>query len=207
MNRRFLKLCMAASLVVGLANLVAGATPARANFIFQLGTAADPLNLNDAKNVTSFSGTAGGNNINFVTDQSVDVASGNATIKPHGSTFTSLTATPDPGVNFTDFSTRGQLQAAGSVTLTVTDQNGVMSSHTFTGIPANQDFTAIEVIAVAGSGETNKTVEVSSAGFKELKQEAFGFATATVPEPASLIMAAVPASLLGLVLLRRRMRG
>jgi hypothetical protein len=202
--KHLLKMFGAAALAFGLATLVAGTSEARADFIFQLGSAADALNLNDAKNVTAFSGTAGGNNVNFVTDQSVDVASGNATIKPHGSTFTTLTGTPDSGVNFTDFSTRGQLQADGSVTITVTDQNNVMHSHTFTGFKANQDFAPIEAIAVGGSGEVIKSVEVSSAGFKELKQEAFGFATSAVPEPSSLMMAAIPAGLAVVALIRRR---
>jgi hypothetical protein len=193
-------------MALGLATLLLGPTPARANFVFRIGSASDQLNLNNAKSVTAFSGTAGGQTVNFTTDQNVDVASGNATIKPSGSTFTDLMAVPQSGAGFTDFSTRGQLQAAGSVTIKVIDQNNNPFTHTFTGLPANADFAALEVIAVAGSGETIKSVEVSSAGFKELKQEAFGFGTASVPEPGTLTMSAVPVALLALAALRRRVR-
>jgi hypothetical protein len=155
-----------------------------------------------------FTGTVGSTTISYTADHFVDVASGNATVTPHssGTPFTTLTADASSGT-FTDFSTRGQLNDAGSVTMTVFDQNNHMFSHTFTGLPANADFTAIEVIAVAGSGETIKSVEIStqSTGFKEVKQMAFGTATAAVPEPGTLAMAVVPVSLLILARVRRRM--
>jgi hypothetical protein len=205
MRRRHLKLSTAAGLALCLASLVLGSTEANAGFVFQIGSASDELNFTNAKSVTTFTGTVLGFNVNFTASDEVDVASGNATVKPSGTTFTTLTAVPVSGADFTDFSTRGQLQAAGSVTLTVIDQNNNSFSHTFTGLPANTDFSALEVIAVAGSGETIKSVEISSSGFKELKQEAFGFGTAAaVPEPGTLTMAAVPASLLVLAFLRRR---
>jgi hypothetical protein len=213
MNQRFMKLCTAAGLAFVLANLVAWTNHARADFVFRIGDASDMLNFNKATGVTSFTGTAGGVTVSFATGQKVDVASGNATISPNKDDtgpWTTLTAVPMSGANFTDFSTRGQLPVDGSVTLIVIDQNNNMFSHTFTGLQHDKDFGGLEAIAVAGSGETIKSVEVStdaSGGFKMLKQEAFGFNTASVPEPSSVIMLAVPTSLFALVTRRRRMRG
>jgi hypothetical protein len=207
MKHRRLTIPAAAGLALGLAHLVTGATPAKAGFIFEIGSASNQINFDKATNVTSFTGSVQGSEVSFASVHSVDVASGNATIKPHTGILTSLTATPESGANFTEFSTRGQLMAAGSVTLTVIDQHNTSFSHTFTGLSANADFSALEVIAVAGSGETIKSVSVTSDGFKELKQEAFGYdpiGTGSVPEPASLVMAALPMSLLALVLIRRR---
>ncbi len=123
MRRRHSKLSTAAGLALCLASFVLGSTEANAGFVFQIGSASDQLNFNNDKGVTTFTGTVLSFNVNFTASDKVDVASGNATVKPSGTTFTTLTAVPESGADFTDFSTRGQLQAAGSVTLTVIDQN------------------------------------------------------------------------------------
>jgi hypothetical protein len=198
-------------LALGLLGFLLGTTPAKADFIFSVGTdASDKVFFDKADGVTTFTGTTQTSNvvINYTTDQAVNVANGYSTVKPTGATFLDLTATPTTGANFTDFSTRGQLQAAGSVTMIVTDQNNQTFSHTFTGLPANADFSPLEATAVTGSGETIKSVEIMSAGWKEVKQQNFGFSTdPAVPEPGSIILATTGLAVMGAFgVVRRRAR-
>ncbi|MBY0522442.1 MAG: PEP-CTERM sorting domain-containing protein [Gemmataceae bacterium] len=160
------------------------------------------------KNVSAFQGFVGTNNpdantpvIDVATAQNVNTGSGYANIKPaagvQSPTLTSLTFTPQDPTLFGDFSFRGQLLAAGNVTVTVQDNRGG-APQTFTfSANKNADFTRFGIVAVAGSGETIKSVTISSAGFKEVKQIDFSFAEGvtpppipapTVPEPSSALL-------------------
>ena len=152
------------------------------------------------------------NGINLTaTGELFTTASGNATIKPdHGVVLDTLTFTPGAGFNFTSFSTRGQLETAGLVTITVNDNLG--QSFTFTE-PKDADFSPIGVEAIAGSGEFITSVTVStlvSGGFKEVKQESFGFglspAVAAVPEASTWAMLIMGFAGIGLMGMRQRGR-
>ncbi len=101
---------------------------------------------------------------------------------------------------------------AGSVTMTVQDNQGLPpQTFTFSGMKANADFERIGIIAIAGSGETIKSVTVQSAGFEEVKQVEFSSGpsgpSAAVPEldPGSLA-GAVTLMIGGVVVLRGRRR-
>jgi hypothetical protein len=125
------------------------------------------------------------------------LAGGNATITPDGTILNAVTFTPTGGVQFTSFTTRGQLLAAGDVMITVVDNN----LQTFTFAEAkDQDWTGgIGVEAIAGTGEFIKSVTVWTTGdFKEIKQQTFGFQVA-VPAPA--LGAGLPGILAGCVAL------
>jgi hypothetical protein len=113
---------------------------------------------------------------------------------------------------FDDFSWRGQdADANQTLTVTVTDQNGVAEMFTFAEGKANADFDRQGIVA-ATSGETIKQVELSMSGggFKEAKQFAFSLAPGVVgtgggvPEPASWALMVVGAGLLGAGLRVRR---
>jgi hypothetical protein len=125
--------------------------------------------------------------VDVSTTGAVNVASGWATIKPvKGGTLTSLTFTPKNPNLFSDFNFRGQLLKVGKITLTVQDNQGdPAQTFTFHINKANQDFPRIGIIANPGSGETIKSVTITSAGFKEVKQVSFSH---VVPEPSSLTL-------------------
>lgn len=154
------------------------------------------------KDVSSFSGHVGGNGVgpvvNVATAGNVDTGSGFANITPvKDSTLTSLTFTPQNPNGFEDFTFRGQLLAAGSVTITVQDNQGDPSqTFTITGLKANADFGRLGITA-AGTGETIQSVTISSDGFKEVKQISFSSASpfvTSVPEPGSLTLLGVGAA-------------
>jgi hypothetical protein len=145
------------------------------------------------KTVSSFTGTVGGQHsgpqVTVTTIGSVDTGAGFSTIKPlKNGTLTSLTFTPaDPNL-FDDFSFRGQLLSAGSVTLSVQDNQGhAAEAFTFSSLPKDADFGRLGITAVAGSGETIKSLTLTSIGFKEEKQNEFSFAPASraVPLPGA----------------------
>jgi len=124
-----------------------------------------------------------------------------------GGTLTSITFTPQDSNLFVDFSTRGQLEAAGDVTITVVDN--FSQSFSFTE-KKNADWDRIGVIAKLGSGEFIQSVTVSTTaagGFNELKQIAFSqLSDHVVPEPSSMAIAGL--GVLGFVGygLRRRVK-
>jgi len=184
--------------------VVAFSGSARADFVLDTNPIGANYNFTGTTSgVTTFSGNVGANIITGTTNQLVDTANGIAAInEPPGQNsvpFTDITFNPVDGV-FTQFSFRGQLVAAGDVTLTVFDNVG--QTFTFTA-KANQDFSAFGIIALAGSGETISSIDITSAGFNSVKQIGFGFATA-VPEASTWAMMILGFMGVGFMAYRRR---
>lgn len=184
-SRRVWSVCLLAAGVC-----LAWAGSVRANFIIDPNPDGTKFYNGDAlKNVSSFTGTVGGQHsgpeVTVTTVGNVDTGAGFSTIKPvKDGTLTSLTFTPADGNLFDDFSFRGQLMAAGTITLTVHDNQGdAPQTFTFTISKANADFDRIGIEAVAGSGETIKSVTLTNAGFEEQKQNEFSFAPGQGPGP------------------------
>jgi hypothetical protein len=163
------------------------------------------------KNVLFFTGEVGGQTsgvlVSVVPNVNVDTGNGYANITPadkKNPPLTKLTFTPvDPNL-FGDFSFGGQLTSAGSVTVTVWDNQGDQSqSFTFSDLPKSANFGRLGIIAEAGSGETILKVEISSLGFKEVKQIDFSYAA--VPEPATMFL--LGSGLIGIgVFVRKKFR-
>lgn len=177
---------------------------ARANFIVDDNPSNKPaLNLDELKNSSIDTGNVNGDLINIETIGNADFSSGVATITPvSGGTLTSVTFTPADNTLFSDFSTRGQLNVAGDVTITVMDDN--QQTFTFTIKHANQDFGRIGIVAEEGSGETISWVRVEG-DFKEVKQMAFSYAPGVPDGGATLLL--LGSALVGLGALRRRIKG
>ena len=186
--------------------------PAHATFIIATNPGGDQFFNGDANtNVSSFTGTVGGQHsgpqVTVTTVGNVDTGAGFSNIKPvKGGSLTSLTFAPaDPNL-FGDFSFRGQLEgdAGGQVVLTVQDNQGDKAQQfTFTGLGSNADFARIGIIAAPGSGETIKSVTLSSL-FKEEKQNEFSLA-AVIPEAQTYAMLGLGITLLVVGLRRRNM--
>jgi hypothetical protein len=143
--------------------------------------------------VLSFTGTVGGHATQFGVDVTttgrVETDAGFGEIKPAkaalgGTTLTDLIFTPASATTFDDFSFRGQLNLAGTVSIKVTDQFGNSTTFTSPMFAAEEDFPRLGVNAVAGSGETISKVEIftTSDTFKSVKQIGFSFAPG-VPTP------------------------
>ena len=186
--------------------------PAQATFIIATDPGGDQFFNGDAnKDVPSFTGTVGGQHsgpeVTVTTVGNVDTGAGFSNITPvKGGSLTSLTFTPaDPNL-FGDFSFRGQLEAnaGGQVLLTVQDNQGDLPQQfSFTGLGSNADFARIGIIAAPGSGETIKSVTLSSL-FKEEKQNEFSIAAA-IPEPETYAMLGLGIALVGVAVRRRNM--
>jgi len=195
--------------LLALAGVVLGATaPAYADFMVDPNPTGEKLFIDNAnKNVDSFVGIVGSNVsgplVDVTTVGNVDTGSGFSNITPvKGGTLTSLTFTPKDGSLFNDFGFRGQLLAAGTVTVTVLDnQGGAPQSFDFNVAKANQDFGTLGITAIPGTGETIKSVTISAlGGFKEEKQNILS----AVPEPGTYAMLGLGVGLLGIVLRRRK---
>jgi len=195
--------------LLALAGVVLGATaPAYADFMIDPNPTGEKLFIDNAnKNVHSFVGIVGSNVsgplVDVTTVGNVDTGSGFSNITPvKGGTLTTLTFTPKDGNLFNDFGFRGQLLAAGKVTVTVLDnQGGAPQSFDFNVAKANQDFGTLGITAIPGTGETIKSVTISAlGGFKEEKQNILS----AVPEPGTYAMLGLGVGLLGIVLRRRR---
>jgi len=183
---------------------MAVALPAYALFQIDLNPGGTKFFISNANSdVSTFSGSVGGSPVTVDTVGNVDTGAGFATISPvTGTTLTDLLFTPQDPNLFTDFSFRGQLLAAGNVTVTVTDNQGdPAQTFVFAIAQANADFARIGIVAVLGSGETIKTVDVSNPGFKEFKQVEFSTA---IPELSTWAMMLVGFAGVALQMRRRR---
>jgi hypothetical protein len=203
---------LAAALISAAA--IVASSAAHAHFVFSTGTDYEQINLVDVKSntggATSTTGEVGGNTINVTSTDGTTkftAANGNATIKPINDILKSVTFTPLTG-DFTSFSTRGQLNSDGDVKITVWDN--LFQQFSFFLQDAHQNWTALNVISVDGSGETITKVEVSTAnadGFQQLKQMGFGYAVAAVPEPSTWAMMVLGFAGVGFMAYRRRSQG
>jgi hypothetical protein len=158
------------------------------------------------KDVSSFTGTVGGNAVTVSTTGTVDTGAGFATISPtKGATLDDLLFTPADDTLFTDFSFRGQLAPLGDtgvIDVKWTDSNGTTGTLQFTGIPGpDEDFGRLGIVS---TDETLKSVEVSTApgeSFKEFKQVQFSAASIapSIPELSTWAMMLTGFAGLGLV--------
>jgi hypothetical protein len=200
--------------------LLASATSAKAAFVSTTTEPSGELKFFiDIANsdVGSFSGKVGSNNsgpvVNVTTTGNVTTGAGYANIKPvHGTSLTDLVFSPVNNKLFSDFFFRGQLLDDGDITLKVNDAQGDPTQiFTFANIKKNADFGSLGIIldlAFPSDVRTIQSIELISAGFKEVKQIDFSLSpVAAVPLPAALPMfGAAIAGLGGLRRLARRKR-
>ena len=166
------------------------------------------------KDVASFSGQVGGQSTGVFVDveavANVDTGNGYANVKPapaiegHGDQIlTSLTFTPRDPYLFSDFSFRAQLLTAGGVFITVLDAQGNVPQIFSFLDRKDTDFTRIGIVSL--DGETIKSVQILSDGFKEVKQINFsGEGVHNVPEPTTMLLLGL--GLVGLAGVGRKMK-
>jgi hypothetical protein len=189
--------------ILSIAALTAALTlPAKATFSITPQPIAEPPHSekffidNANKNVSSFTGTVGGHvgqDVTVTTTGNVNTGAGFAEIKPDLHTrqlLTDLIFTPSNPNLFGDFNFRGQLVGAGSVDITVTDNQG-NPSQTFTFGPFTKDEDFGRIGIFSADGETIKSVEINLVGgdtFKEVKQIAFSGGIAATPDGGATVM-------------------
>jgi hypothetical protein len=186
--------------ILSIAALTAALTlPAKATFQAGIGPQPGAFLFNDTanKNVTDFTATVGGHKgfpVAVHTTGAIDSGAGFANIKPSstGGPLTDLIFTPADPTIFGDFSFRGELLAAGFVTVTVTDNQGnPPQTFVFGPFKKDEDFGRQGVFST--DGETIKSVEITGAialgGFKEVKQIEFSLASgAQIPDGGATVM-------------------
>lgn len=174
----------------GIGLWMAGATSAPADFIIDPNPDGLALNLAGTGDnfVVSGTGKVGAETINIASSQSAKFASGDASITPENETIsTTITFTPEHSDVFTAANFRGQLKYDGDVTITVHDN--LDQTFTFTE-KKSQNFASIGVVALTGTHEFIEWVSITGV-FKDQKQTQFGYYTAVVPEPATMIAGAL----------------
>jgi hypothetical protein len=199
--------------ILSIAALTAALTlSARATFIIDDNPSHDPRNFlfNDTahRNVDHFDSFVGHNGVgdpshtvHITGTGNMSSGSGFANIKPaRNQTLTDVIFTPEDNTAFSDFSFRGQLNAAGlgTVHIIVTDSLGATFEYDFTGLGQNRDFARQGVISL--DGETIQSVELQS-DFKELKQIEFSPAGEVPPVPdggATVMLLGAALSTLGM---------
>jgi PEP-CTERM motif len=195
---------------------------AQASFVSSTATDWQDANLTSLNIATAVSssmaypgyvGNDPANTINITTPTNTATGSGNAIIVPaasNGTDFQSVTFTPIAGLDYTSFSTRGQLNTAGIVGITVTDN---FDQTFFFSEQKSADWQPpIGVEAVTGSGEFIKSITVFVTGdvsFQSVKQIDFGFATtvAPVPEASTWSMMILGFAGVGFLAYRRKSSG
>lgn len=195
-----MKYCSLMIAIVGF-GLLSAASSAEAAFVSTTSEPSGELKFFvDVHNsgVTSLSGTVGANNsgpiVNVATTGAVTTGAGYANFKPvHDTTLTDLIFTPLNDKLFSDFFFRGQLLKDGDITLKVNDAQGDPTQiFTFANIKKNADFGTLGIVldlAFPADIRTIQSIELISAGFKEVKQIDFSLSpVAAVPLPASLPM-------------------
>lgn len=183
-------------IVLSAVCMIMAASGARAEFMLGTSSGEKFYNGDAASNVTSFTGTVGGQHsgdpVTVTTNVGVDTGAGFSTIKPasNGSNLTTVTFTPSDPNLFDGFAFGGLLNSSanGTVIVTVQDNQGdAPQTFTISGL-GNGDIGSIGIIAVPNSGETIKSVTLTSS-WKQEKQNYFTYApTHPVPEPSSALM-------------------
>jgi hypothetical protein len=169
-----------------------GLNQAHATFIVNTEFKGELKLFNDVahKNVTEFTATVGGHTgpaVDVKTDGPVDSGAGFANITPvHGTSLVSLVFTPANNMLFSDFSFRGQLTQAGTVTLTVVDSDGFSFTFTTQSEGKDDDIPRFGVISL--DGETIQSVTLTANSFKEFKQVEFSFGNPSVPDGGATVM-------------------
>ena len=189
-----------------------GLSPANATFVVDISPSGTALNLDKSSGVSTFSGEVfTPKDVSITSNVNVDTSSGVATIKPSSGTLTTLTFTPVNPNLFDGFSTRGQFLATGTLTFTVTDNQGDPAQiFNFNVAKKNADVGPFGIIAQLGSGETIKSVSIFDAdGFKEAKQFTFDGVgvTPSVPEPSTWAMMILGFCGVGFMAYRRKQNG
>jgi hypothetical protein len=199
---------LAVAAIVALSAL--GLNQAHATFVVNTDFKGELKLFNDVahKSVTQFTATVGGHSgpaVDVQTNGRVDSGAGFANITPaNGDPLISLTFTPADNTLFSDFSFRGQLTAAGFVTVTVVDSDGF--SFTFTTPSEGKDDDIPRFGVISHDGETIDHVTVTANSFKEFKQVEFSFGNASVPDGGATVML-LGMGLSGLGLVRRYVKG
>jgi len=173
------------------------------------------------KDVSTFTGYIGTNQpdsdtpfVTINTTGNVDTGSGYANIKPlKDGVLQTLVLTPNNGLQWGDFSFRGQLEAAGSFTVDVFAAQGGHTLFSFNQAK-DKDFEDIDISAtdLTTTSIDHVVITATSSTFKEIKQINWSLSQLpdgppdppNAPEPSSLAIAGLGAlGLLGYRLRRR----